>query len=127
MRISDWSSDVCSSDLVAVPEIETRTRGWHAVPLAIAAAILDDMLLVAELWRVHAAPAAGQFVLEEILFAQPRAFFQHQHRAAGLGQAQCHRAATGAAANHADIEIMAHVALLRHSIDRKSTRLNSSH
>src|SRR3546814_14823870 len=31
MRISDWSSDVCSSDLQAPPAVGIRqTRGWYA-------------------------------------------------------------------------------------------------
>src|SRR3546814_4261922 len=35
MRISDWSSDVCSSDLLAQRQVgaETGTQGWLPVPV----------------------------------------------------------------------------------------------
>src|SRR3546814_3887231 len=29
LRISDWSSDVCSSDLSGVPQGRRRAFGWH--------------------------------------------------------------------------------------------------
>src|SRR3546814_17758520 len=52
MRISDWSSDVCSSDLLAQVQPVFRARGEHAVRLdrAVAGEVVDqhaDVRLVA--------------------------------------------------------------------------------
>src|SRR3546814_9240746 len=35
MRISDWSSDVCSSDLLVSPAIDLATFGDEALPLPV--------------------------------------------------------------------------------------------
>src|SRR3546814_9424737 len=35
MRISDWSSDVCSSDLTGDPRDNTDGAGWEAIHIAI--------------------------------------------------------------------------------------------
>src|SRR3546814_9707935 len=35
MRISDWSSDVCSSDLTFNEEVDTQPTGWDFVELRI--------------------------------------------------------------------------------------------
>src|SRR3546814_20088303 len=56
MRISDWSSDVCSSDLVAA-----LRRRHAAVPAAIEVAIDDDLAAVEQ--AAHA--AVRQLVDEE--------------------------------------------------------------
>src|SRR3546814_15784221 len=56
MRISDWSSDVCSSDLVAA-----LRRRHAAVPAAIEVAIDDDLAAVEQ--AAHA--AVRQIVDEE--------------------------------------------------------------
>src|SRR3546814_5523346 len=35
MRISDWSSDVCSSDLIAGYDFSSRTARWHCAEILI--------------------------------------------------------------------------------------------
>src|SRR3546814_3248940 len=47
MRISDWSSDVCSSDLAAVEQAQTRHRRRRALGLAALALCLGLSFLAA--------------------------------------------------------------------------------
>src|SRR3546814_1614444 len=100
MRISDWSSDVCSSDLQVMmtalpPHSAFRASGWRA--------LFHLLLTIAAMVAVAARPAMAQSILRD---AETEALFQDMMDpllvAAGLrpGQVQ---------------------------VDRKSTRLNSSH
>src|SRR3546814_2915270 len=103
MRISDWSSDVCSSDLVALPQGRAADDQRMAdapgveigaeVDLVIGGFIGDEALVAATADRQVIADRDGE-------------------RLAGGGRADALRAST------AGIGIEA---------DRKSTRLNSSH
>src|SRR3546814_6856419 len=98
MRISDWSSDVCSSDLLLDPR-DSRA----------------GLVLVDELAH-PARPALGQFLPADHLQGIVKAVDQGQRgrdaKVGGLGVAEAldlaHQAANAAG-------------------DRKSTRLNSSH
>src|SRR3546814_4331780 len=108
MRISDWSSDVCSSDLpegqpraahllLSDPVVDVQRQAGAGDVAVVERAQLVEALaqveaLVAEL-AIGVAGAAGQFV---VVFPQAR--FAQRHRRRGNVQQ-----------------------------DRKSTRLNSSH
>ena len=74
----------------------------------VAVSVFDDVLFFVEVRRVDAAPAAGEFVLEIIALSKPRPLFQHHDRKPSLSQAIGHGAATGAAADDADVEIRIH-------------------
>src|SRR3546814_2160132 len=54
MRISDWSSDVCSSDLITDAEI-ARLSSELTMPLNLEMAATDEMLGIALRHRPHAA------------------------------------------------------------------------
>src|SRR3546814_9252230 len=64
MRISDWSSDVCSSDLVLVALVLLLRRDWTAIGWAAATtgalALVSGSLFGFELWPVY--------VLKTLLF-----------------------------------------------------------
>src|SRR3546814_8683491 len=102
MRISDWSSDVCSSDLADLAFHETILRGsrnqflMHLVPLVANALRLSFDLSVTSMETARGALPLHRRVADAIL------------------------AGNGAAARAA----LAHLIELA---DRKSTRLNSSH
>src|SRR3546814_19795923 len=60
MRISDWSSDVCSSDLPAIGQHRGSAGTARLAKLAIgfiAIDLQDAVILAEELRRPHAAPA----------------------------------------------------------------------
>src|SRR3546814_6180255 len=46
MRISDWSSDVCSSDLEEVGKLEAKVKSFCAIPQVLA--FLKDYIVFAE-------------------------------------------------------------------------------
>ena len=96
-----------STDAVAVPETPTRIGRCHGAP-AFAVGFLDHVLFVTQSRGVDRAPATGEFVLGEVLFFEPGAFFQHDDAVAGLCQTMSDRAATGAAADDTNIEIGGH-------------------
>src|SRR3546814_6196345 len=101
MRISDWSSDVCSSDLTLYPErINNKTNGitfrrW----LFQANAELTSMMV----------DALGPSVLDN-----------PEERLIELGRSQINRHSANSSPNSA-------CTAKRPWRDRKSTRLNSSH
>src|SRR3546814_10088083 len=117
MRISDWSSDVCSSDLIAPPSGEL-----YANPAA-SQAMLDDAMFNVEDWLAD--EIAREFaVAEGTAFVggngtnRPKGFLSHtatdeDDAARDFGTLQY--VASGAAGGFAAAR------------DRKSTRLNSSH
>src|SRR3546814_1333634 len=95
MRISDWSSDVCSSDLIGVEEAfrqrpHPHPHGLDRMPYARAAA------------RDHRAGHQPVFA-----------------------PGQCHQAGPGVVA--VDRLLEPDAVAVQHLVDRKSTRLNSSH
>src|SRR3546814_4273765 len=103
MRISDWSSDVCSSDLLRIAD---RRRGDALGNPCLASADLDPdifraLLLDIAAWRLGALADDGA-------------------QAADLGETV--RALIAAQAGERGIDAAA-----RDYQDRKSTRLNSSH
>src|SRR3546814_9086150 len=65
MRISDWSSDVCSSDLVEGPEIEDDFHNFGAlnIPEAHPARAMQDTFYVMNserLLRTHTSPVQNR-------------------------------------------------------------------
>src|SRR3546814_963921 len=101
MRISDWSSDVCSSDLVAFTDADCRPASdWLEKALAAAGRHPDAGVLAGRISLFEEGEAEGPvFTDYERLFSFPQSL-----------------AARG---NCATANWM--------SRDRKSTRLNSSH
>src|SRR3546814_9480380 len=102
MRISDWSSDVCSSDLMLQHGVELRLEAF-AVPVALARA--QARLLAQEAPLPVGKEAAGddRGVVGPVLEQQAVALVQAGELSLPVG--------LGA----------------REEEDRKSTRLNSSH
>src|SRR3546814_9847948 len=137
MRISDWSSDVCSSDLGhAVGEAQRRLQGvgqpaLQALPHHEAVDHhLDRVLLVArevdlvgELVDLAVDASAGEALSsqvgeERVVGALTAADVRGEHLEAGtLGQLQA----------PVDDLLRRLAGDLRSALDRKSTRLNSSH
>src|SRR3546814_1009294 len=99
MRISDWSSDVCSSDLPAAP----------AAPSPFDAKLGFDRFIVARS-NILAANAARRMAMEEA----PQ--FNPLYLCSGTGQGKTHL-----------LHAIAQAYAAAHPTDRKSTRLNSSH
>src|SRR3546814_1156251 len=100
MRISDWSSDVCSSDLIVVTA-QKRSESLQKVPLAITAITSSELERsgIRDLQGV-AATVPGLNLGEQLGVAKISL--------RGIGLESLQPGAEG-------------------SIDRKSTRLNSSH
>src|SRR3546814_5772554 len=109
MRISDWSSDVCSSDLPA--QAFARHAGEEPRH-ALAAFQIEPQSRLQAVRRAGVADASDA-VAEGIVAAAIDRRRQRLHRHA-------------VAAEEAVAEV-AGVFLVRQALDRKSTRLNSSH
>src|SRR3546814_6896708 len=112
MRISDWSSDVCSSDLAIVDFFEI---GFHQAPSAV---LVEDEQMPSARWF----PGATVNFAEHLLRRRDDAVAVVALDESG-GQEQLTWA-----------ELAAHVAGLQKNLqaagvskERKSTRLNSSH
>src|SRR3546814_9478215 len=107
MRISDWSSDVCSSDLQASPH-----PAWSGIVGREREMILPECVqLLAQIAR-----AAPQIALDAVpIDAETRGRRRHQ-----LGQTE------GVLGRH-DGRVIPALANDHRVEDRKSTRLNSSH
>src|SRR3546814_6064051 len=102
MRISDWSSDVCSSDLEAVAYRELRD-GWTQLAIPFHQA----------LWTLEGdRPPLGVSVLTEL---------QQGNRLAQANEIEY------GSAPPLDLYQSWGMALCQPTQDRKSTRLNSSH
>src|SRR3546814_10592471 len=95
MRISDWSSDVCSSDLAALYRSLPALRSGASDP-----AIRGEALYGSWLSAICLASTSM-----------------------GLHHKLCHTLGGALNLPHAET----HTIVLPHAIDRKSTRLNSSH
>ena len=100
---------------VAVPEVPARLGGGRGVPAAVDR-FLDHVLFVAQIRRVDLAPAAGQFVLAEVLLGEPGALFQHQHVVSGAGQHPGHRRGARAAAHDHHVVVAVHRVRIRSKV-----------
>src|SRR3546814_3627433 len=118
MRISDWSSDVCSSDLLAAG-IETRitaSDGGLAVEVRFAEPERDPDHYFSEFWTIiwhrlacWLADETISLLSAEFDYARPDAYFEEFQYLF-----PCRHRFDGAARQIA-------------MVDRQSTRLNSSH
>src|SRR3546814_2967270 len=115
MRISDWSSDVCSSDLVHAPESAWPTATYR-VQLHSGFRFDDAAALAPYL----AALGISHLYCSPILQAVPGS--THGYDVVDHGQLS--EDLGGAAGFGRLVDTMAEHGL---SVDRKSTRLNSSH
>src|SRR3546814_2440051 len=124
MRISDWSSDVCSSDLEAERIARELAEGLDYVGvLAVELFDCGDHVLVNEMApRVH---NSGHWTMDAAVTSQ---FEQHIRAICGLPLGDGGRLCDAVMENLIGDEIDAWPALLAEpNADRKSTRLNSSH
>src|SRR3546814_15779313 len=117
MRISDWSSDVCSSDLVAgliTAVAVTDNQAVHAGDLLVK---LDDRDYRAALARAEAAVAAQQAALANLDATR-------HLRAALVAQAEAPIIAAHAAVvrPRADVSRYRHLASAQYAIGRTSCR-----
>src|SRR3546814_5072485 len=125
MRISDWSSDVCSSDLRAEQHI---TSGLVAVLFALL--IVPNTLLGRAFLKT---PLEGRFLAGAgIAIVGVGLMILHEYRAAavGAGEVLLGTALTLAgviSASTANVMQGTAIARAQSLVDRKSTRLNSSH
>src|SRR3546814_3508723 len=115
MRISDWSSDVCSSDLAGLEALRIEQRQMHArTETPDAAATIEQ--------RVE----ADRLIASERLEAEvriERRFGRSTTGGCGI-DASAGREHIGAMREQIDRQILWQ---WQHGIDRKSTRLNYSH
>src|SRR3546814_3103405 len=105
MRISDWSSDVCSSDLHVTPDMESYKEEIFGPVLQIVRA--PDFEAALELPSKHQ-------------YGNGVAIFTRNGHAAREFAARVNVGMVG-------INVPIPVPVVYHSLDRKSTRLNSSH
>src|SRR3546814_5346234 len=100
MRISDWSSDVCSSDLIKIfaPNSAEARKAWIEDPAV-------DAWIIWNIWQLENADIADAVAIEpDVLIYRSMAIAPV---ATSLKSSEVQRFATW--------------------LDRKSTRLNSSH
>src|SRR3546814_4727046 len=128
MRISDWSSDVCSSDLGSIAIEFRQGWGWLVLAALTISTIGDEITLLtlmfrtAESARAYGVPALLIAELLPGLIAAPWAGRLIDRR--GAGRVLVVVSALQAAA----IALIAYYpAFTLAGADRKSTRLNSSH
>src|SRR3546814_18217938 len=83
MRISDWSSDVCSSDLLPPPNVVLHTRSAMMALLAVAN---SDLLTILPAQWLHLPPASPNIVVfpfRERLHAAPICMVRSEERRVG--------------------------------------------
>src|SRR3546814_5572864 len=114
MRISDWSADVCSSDLVPKPEPAADLTPQNPAPPATAP-VADT--------KTAEAPAAAASPTQSAARALP----SFARRRAALGASGLHWKSAAAIAALALLLALQLLLADRDRLDRKSTRLNSSH
>src|SRR3546814_1013080 len=116
MRISDWSSDVCSSDLVVAPAIaviDAKARLHVGNQFVFGH---EDLDFRGDHRRASHAAARKDFCSDDsITFQQLNADIVQPHRRSVLLRR-----------DYGDLELARQIAEFRME-DRKSTRLNSSH
>src|SRR3546814_4392886 len=107
MRISDWSSDVCSSDLVPpqlnrnAPEIGVRVNAMGLLEAFLIVEVRNELLV--------------RPVIIGLVARYPLIFYDRHH--AAMRGVPVHRVMIDMIVDHPAAGV----------IDRKSTRLNSSH
>src|SRR3546814_5815002 len=138
MRISDWSSDVCSSDLQAA-QLEAGPGGivrlLHQRVVAGAEHDLIEALLANDIELAVAGDGHARLADDRAAIVGPRLHDLTGRRvdlqdAAGVVAAVFdgeEEAGVRALAEGQALEVGEHRAILVGDVDRKSTRLNSSH
>src|SRR3546814_10507851 len=122
MRISDWSSDVCSSDLRLSKAIKFSRRG-EAVTVRVAP--LDRRYRISVIDRGEGIPEAFRSRIFD-KFAQADASDSRKKGGTGLGLSIV-REIVVRLGGSVDFESVEGAGSIFHIEDRKSTRLNSSH
>src|SRR3546814_7217509 len=120
MRISDWSSDVCSSDLLHVVDVQRAGRLVEQQPV-LQVVVLGDGVGLARVEQVLLVDQHAQYGARADLKAHLRGVVR------GVGR--YHGQVTGfdlGESGHQGLVGVAGVAL-HHALERKSTRTNSSH
>src|SRR3546814_5854560 len=113
MRISDWSSDVCSSDLEGLrPDLVIEAETETLFARQIVDVILNDFGGFGELLRRRLLFANEADDLVEIVLEIMIVEFAVEHEARRMPKQRCQRGT--------DMRTTG-------NLDRKSTRLNSSH
>src|SRR3546814_8314351 len=115
MRISDWSSDVCSSDLKYRPADD-----WARFPLGDPIERLKQHLIGLEAWSEEEQHRTQKEYEAEVIAAQKQA---EGHGTLATGQT------SGVETMFEDVykDMPWHLRRQLRQLDRKSTRLNSSH
>src|SRR3546814_9976117 len=103
MRISDWSSDVCSSDLTAISNLAARLISDLSAPYMVG----DSQIIIGASIGIATGPHEGA-TSDDLLRHADLALYAAKQ--AGRGAYRFYEASMRTAAE-----------------DRKSTRLNSSH
>src|SRR3546814_3456185 len=134
MRISDWSSDVCSSDLMTRRGNEFRMHRLvremhHPRPLAVARAdpverifgqLVGDIALLRHIAPVNVQPVGMGHIMALALEAHPMV-------KAGLGRVGLRAHVPLADEGGLVTRAMKIFGIIGEAGDRKSTRMNSSH
>src|SRR3546814_9249666 len=116
MRISDWSSDVCSSDLVPpqlnrnAPEIGVRVNAMGLLEAFLIVEVRNELLV--------------RPVIIGLVARYPLIFYDRHH--AAMRGVPVHRVMIDMIVDHPAAGVIAPDHDLV-ALDRKSTRLNSSH
>src|SRR3546814_5998256 len=113
MRISDWSSDVCSSDLAVLP---CALAACARAPAPVVSLNAEPLPPSEQAWRDTIAPA-DQALLEELPSIWTQVLATARKRSAAKIDAEGPLLEADAALDHPALP----------PGDRKSTRLNSSH
>src|SRR3546814_9260761 len=118
MRISDWSSDVCSSDLINPAFLHESGRAGFLIRAALATmgSGLWGMYSGFELCESAPVPGKEEYLDSEKYEIRPRDFTAPGNIIAEIAQLNRIRRQNPALHTHLGL-----------TIDRKSTRLNSSH
>src|SRR3546814_10104973 len=125
MRISDWSSDVCSSDLVGFDAVSTAAEETKNPQRNVPIGLIASLGICTIFYLLVAAGAIGAIGAQPVVGTAGEALMPGS---TGLA-AQCQSlAAAGTEPLVCSREALAHVLRsVGHVQDRKSTRLNSSH
>src|SRR3546814_7439306 len=121
MRISDWSSDVCSSDLFILPILPKSKDIADGEPAEVHGRVVADPDLPSigmALAGREIAVGAVEIILLSLVISGKLAIDQLRDSRNRTGIKPINQAAT---------RLFVHFEIIKDSEDRKSTRLNSSH
>src|SRR3546814_3596045 len=131
MRISDWSSDVCSSDLLSRPSVTIERKPWFCsgCPHNTSTKVPEGSRAMAgigchymTIWMDRNTATFSHMGGEGAAWIGQRPFTREKHVFANIGDGTYFH--SGILAIRAAISSGVNIT---YKIDRKSTRLNSSH